>query len=206
MVVDQWVAVGSIASALVAAFTGWLAWSTRNLATETKRLAAVTAELGRDTVAATFAAERHHKEEMRPLLLLDAQLVVRAKSPRESGFDYQLSLEGDLCNFGGGAATHIVLVVMPHSQVPKEFSLGIIGPNTRNELKGRQWTTWATAGAFELGYGWPFESVLGYSNVAFTRKAGTTKQASPSGNSADLQVVQVVPTDSTEPGNAGASG
>lgn len=197
MVVDQWIAAGSIASAAVAVFTGWLAWSTRSLADETKRLAAVTTELGRDTVAATLAAERQHQEQMRPLLLLDAQLVVRAKTPRDrGGFDYQLSLEGDVCNFGGGAATAIALAVIPNSQVPKDFALGIVGPNTRRELKGIQWTAFSTAPAFEVGGGWPFESVLGYSTVGFTLNVGTTKQSSVSGSATDLRVEYVNPTDS----------
>ena len=199
MTVDQWIAAGSIASAVVAVFTGLLAWSTRNLARETQRLAAVTADLGRDTVAATLAAERHHQEEMRPLLLLDAQLVVRAKKPRDKGFDYELSLEGDLCNFGGGAATAISLVVIANGQVPKEFALGIAGPNTRRDLKSTAWTTWASAAAFEIGHGWPFESVLGYSTVGFTLNVGTTKQSSVSGTAADLRIEYVNPTDLTKP-------
>jgi hypothetical protein len=198
MTADFWIAVGSMASALVAGFTGWLAWSTRSLANETRRLALVTADLGRDTVAATQAAERHHQEEMRPLLLLDAQLVVRAKTPRDrGGFDYQLSLEGDLCNFGGGPATTITLVVIPHGQVPKQFPLDIVGPNTRRELKGTQWTTFSSAPAFELGNGWPFQSVLGYSTVGFTLNVGTTKQSSVSGTAAELRVDYVNPTDNT---------
>lgn len=49
---DAWAKGATIAFAVVAGFTGWLAWSTRNLATETKQLAKETAQLGRDTVAA----------------------------------------------------------------------------------------------------------------------------------------------------------
>lgn len=185
-------------------FTGWLAWSTRGLARETKRLAAVTAELGQDTVAATLAAERHHQEQMRPLLLLDAQLAVRTKTPRQSGFDYTLSLEGEICNFGGGAATAITLVVIPHGQVPKEFPIGIVGPNSRRDLKGTEWTTWSTAGAFEVGNGWPFQSVLGYSTAGFTENVGTTKQSSASGGAPDLHVDYIKATDTTSADSQGS--
>ncbi len=85
---------------------------------------------------------------MRPLLLLDAQLVVRAKVSRGEGFDYLVSLEGDICNFGGGPATAISLVVIPDAQKPAEFTLGIVGPNARQELKSIQWTTWSFASGY----------------------------------------------------------
>jgi hypothetical protein len=195
---DPWVIASAASSAAVAIFTGWLGWSTRGLASETKRLARETSELARDTVAATLAAERHHQEQMRPLVLLDASLTRRAERVRDSGHDYRFTLEGDLCNFGGGAATHIVLVVTPHSQTPQEFSLGVLGPNTRHPLANISWLSWSSQQGNEGGF-WPFQTVLGYSTAGFSLKAGTTKQASVSGLAADLKLLQMTPTESEPP-------
>lgn len=184
----------SVAQVLVAAFTGWLAWSTRGLATETRRMASETAELARGTVAATQAAERHHTEQMRPLLLLDAALTVIARNEDRGGITYMLSLDGDVCNFGGGAATAVLLVISPHGQVDHEIPLAVIGPNTRFSLKGAQWSTWSTAHK-PLHDPWPFHAVLGYSTAGFTTKVGTTKQSSHSGLATDLRVEFLSPTD-----------
>ena len=197
MVNDPWLEAGTIASILVAAFTGWLAWSTRNLATETKLLAGETAKLARDTVSATLAAERHHQEQMRPLLLIDASLTVKDKVSKDSGFSYVLSLEGDICNFGGGPATAVQLVVTPVGQIDENIPLALIGPNTRHSLKSVTWTTWSTAQR-DSGDAWPFSTVLGYSTVGFTLNVGTTKQRSHSGTARDLRVEFIKPTDSVE--------
>jgi hypothetical protein len=157
----------------------------------------VTAELGRDTVAATQAAERHHQEQLRPLLLLDASLIVNRERERDNGYDYRFTLQGHVRNFGGGAATAVQLVVTPDTQNEQRVPVAIIGPNARLAIKGAQWSAWS--GMYrDDNSAWPFRAVLGYSTVGFTLKVGTTTQRSHSGVAADLIVESLTPTDNPQ--------
>jgi hypothetical protein len=179
--------LSAVASIAVAAFTGWLAWSTRNLSRET-------ATLSRDTVAATLAGERHHQDQMRPLLILEAALIVRVLGSTEKNPNIEFELDGAICNFGGGPATAIQLHVEPFGNKAQEKQLGVMGPNSRRELRGVKWPSW-TGDFHEDGSSWPFKAVLGYSTVGFTQNVGTTTQASSSGKSEDLAIISVRPTE-----------
>ena len=193
---DFWLKFGSTASGIVALFTGGLAFTTRALANQTKSLAQKTSELATETVKATLTAERHHQDAQRPLLVLNASLVIQDRSERDGGYDYTFTLKGEFSNFGSGPAVSIALRINPDSQEPHEFSLGIIGPNATRSTEDASvsWKAWSRTFRENDSF-WPFESVLGYSTIGFTQDAGTTKQASASGRSVDLKIVNVRPTD-----------
>ncbi len=95
--VDWWGRAATVASAVVALFTGWLAFSTRNLASE--------------TADSMRLADRHHQESLAPLIVA-RDLGVTPGSSRhniDGGSDWaqQILVTGRIKNIGNGPALQI---------------------------------------------------------------------------------------------------
>ncbi len=170
--------------------------ASNHVAEETARLAVETADsiaISREAIA---AEDRRHRETLRPLLILDASLVVtnQEQIAEPNHYRYAVALRGLLRNVGAGPAVAITLVLIPFAIVPRELSVPVaVGPNSITPL---DLTFESEAfGWHKVGSPWPFKSVLGYSTIAFTTKAGTTTQSSNSGKTDDLKIDAITPTD-----------
>jgi len=170
--------------------------ASNRVAEETARLAVETTEstaLSREAIA---AEDRRHRETLRPFLILDASLVVTNQEQivEPNHYRYTIALRGVLRNVGAGPAVAITFVLIPSTLVPRELRLPVaVGPNSVTPVDLT--FEFEAFGWHEIGSPWPFKSVLGYSTIAFTKKAGTTTQNSHSGKADDLKIDAITPTD-----------
>jgi hypothetical protein len=164
------------------------------------RLSDDTRELLNATVAASQMTERHHRDNLRPVLVLDADLRVfdfKSSAVPKGMNDFDFHLDGYLRNIGGGPATAVELVLTPFGQTPQRLTVPrVIGPNSSTPVHV-EWHS-QTSGFRTDGDAWPYEAVLGYSNIAFTLKPGVTKQHTHSGYGRDTEVDNVRPTDQVD--------
>ena len=108
--IDWWGRAATIASAVVAAFTALLAWSTRNLASE--------------TADSMRLADRHHQESLAPLIVA-RELAVRPTPTGhnvDGGDDYaqRILVSGRIKNVGNGPALNVSAEIHFDGAVPEE--------------------------------------------------------------------------------------
>jgi hypothetical protein len=169
------------------------------------RLSDDTRELLNATVAASQMTERHHRDNLRPVLVLDADLRVfnfkNSDVPRGMN-DFDFHLDGYLRNIGGGPAISIDLVLTPFGQTPQRLTVPrVIGPTSSTPVHV-EWHSQST-GFHKNEDPWAYDAVLGYSNIAFTLKPGITKQHTHSGYGRDTEVDLVTPTDQVDEAKGG---
>jgi hypothetical protein len=190
---EWWQRAGTIASAVVAAFTGWLAWSTRRLAVET-------AGLAKDQVAASLLSDRHHQESVSPILVFDGTVELISDHTPDGTCEHSwFRLRGDIKNVGNGPAFDVQVTVTPAGHEAHRWVITFI--DAKSEVVSLEdWdivNTYPKTGTYVVGRqatgAHSFNVDMTGLNLFGTR--GHTEQGSVSGASADLRILRMRPAE-----------
>ncbi|MGA8474894.1 MAG: hypothetical protein WB681_07470 [Candidatus Cybelea sp.] len=187
-----WVAIGSITSLAVAVVTGFMAFFTRALATDTNKLATETRDVVQSAQLEAQQRERHHRESLAPLIttrLLEAR-VLDLQRDLDGTESYTLRLIGKIENVGPGPASVVTLWFTPSAVVRRKFFAAPIGPSSTIEIDLRYKVGSSFAGAANSGKTWPFGCAIEYGDMF--GDSGWLIVSSATGRSDDIVVLENV--------------
>ena len=176
-IVWSWILQASLAGGTIG-----LAIYTARLYRSNTKMVEKTALLAEEAAAARVQADQQHREQLRPIVYVEADLKWEA-APPDSGAEFIGTLAGDLVNVGPGPAVSVNVWIAPMGITPKHFFLGMIGPNARRALVSVSW--WVRTTEHQQGVK-PFRVVTKYMDLFKTTRH--VQQYSYSGYGKDLIV------------------
>ena len=182
-----WVACGSVTSLVVVAVTGVMAYFTRALAMDTKKLAEETRDVVRGAQAESEQRERHHQDSLAPLISTRGlTTLVKAEAVGKT-LIYKVALSGKIVNFGPGPAAEVSGWFEPFGTPRQHFTAAPIGANAEIALAIEYVVGETFAGAANVGSKWPFHYAIRY--VSMFGDEGWLVLYSASGHDKDVRVL-----------------
>ena len=184
---SAWAVFAAIAAAGAAIATAILAFITRNLAVSTDEMAQKTRELAEQTAmqakesaSAIEQAERHHREDLAPLVFVNADCNLATTGTGK----YSIIFKGKLENVGHGPSSGVNIYVHPEGLLGRWFYVGLIGPTAFREFS----VEWVVFGIIPLTPQMPYKCLTRFATVFGTE--GAVAQSSHSGYSGDAVVIE----------------